>query len=298
MTQTNFHQVTPHIYRLAPDATTDRPALGIIVGSRQAMVVDAGASPAHANLLLRSIAQAGLSQPTFLAITHWHWDHVFGIATLNLLSFAHTETRRILSTMAQWDWSDDALDQRVAEGVEIAFCRDMIRAELPDRSHLIIRPPDIAFSETLEIDLGDLECQLVHVDGDHTVDSTVVYVPRDKAIFLGDCLGPDIYHGTPHYTTTHAFPLLDRLLQFDADLYLESHDPEPLSRETLAGDVHLFHIVGETAERMGGDRGVTIAAIQEQLGAPLDYETLELVDAFLAGLPQCRGEEQTDDTDT
>jgi len=126
----------------------------------------------------------------------------------------------------------------------------------------------------------------------------VVYVPRDKAIFLGYCLGPYIYHGTPHYTTTHAFPLLDRLLQFDADLYLESHDPEPLSRETLAGDVHLFHIVGETAERMGGDRGVTIAAIQEQLGAPLDYETLELVDAFLAGLPQCRGEEETDDTDT
>jgi glyoxylase-like metal-dependent hydrolase (beta-lactamase superfamily II) len=284
MSQVAFRQVTPHVYRLAPDATTDRPALGVIVGRQRTLVVDAGASPAHVQLLLQNIAQAGLPAPTFLAITHWHWDHVFGISTLNLLSFAHTETRRMLTQMAQLDWSDEALDRRVAEGTEIAFCRDMIKAELPDRSHLVLRPPEITFSEEMELDLGDVACQLVHAGGDHTVDSTVVYVPEDRILFLGDCLGPDLYHGPPHYTMEQALPLLDRLLRFDADYYLESHDLEPLSRDRLVQDANLFRTIGRTVESMGGDRVATIAALEEQLGGPLDDDAMELVDAFMAGL--------------
>ena len=113
----------------------------MVVGRRRTLVVDAGASPAHAEALLQEIARAGLDAPTLLAITHWHWDHVFGMATLNLLSLAHTETRRMLTTMAQWDWSDEALDRRVEEGVEIAFCRDMMKKELPDRSALVLEAP-------------------------------------------------------------------------------------------------------------------------------------------------------------
>ncbi len=279
-----FDQVTPHIYRLAPDATTDRPALGVVVGRRRTLVVDAGASPAHAQALLQEMARAGLAAPALLAITHWHWDHVFGMATLNLLSLAHSETRRMLTTMAQWDWSDQALDRRVEEGIEIAFCRDMIKRELPDRSALILSPPDIAFSEQVEIDLGGVTCLLVHVGGDHGADCSVVYVPEDKSIFLGDCLGPDLYHGAPHYTTAQVLPLLERLLCFDAAIYLESHDPEPVLRAALAQDAGLFRVVGQTVERARGDRHAAMAALHEQGKVPVDDYTIELVDAFVAGL--------------
>jgi len=278
-----FDHVTPHICRLAPDATTDRPALGVVVGRQRTLVVDAGASPVHAETLLQEIARAGLAAPSLLAITHWHWDHVFGMATLDLLSLAHTETRRMLAAMAGWDWSDEALDRRVEEGVEIAFCRDMIKKELPDRSGLVLKAPEISFSEQVEIDLGDVTCRLVHVGGDHGADCSVIYVPEDRAILLGDCLGPDLYHGAPHYTAARALPLFDRLLRFDADIYLESHDPEPVSRATLAQDASLFGVVSQVVDRTGGDRAAAIAALQGQ-GVSLDDYAMELADAFIAGL--------------
>ena len=42
------------------------------------LIVDAGNSPRHARLLLDEVARLPIPSPTYLALTHWHWDHVFG----------------------------------------------------------------------------------------------------------------------------------------------------------------------------------------------------------------------------
>jgi glyoxylase-like metal-dependent hydrolase (beta-lactamase superfamily II) len=115
------------------------------------------------------------------------------------------ETRRILLEQAGWDWNNAALDARVAQGIEIAFCRDMLKAELPDRSGLVLRPSDIAFTNTLEIDLGCVTCRLIHVGGDHAADSTIVFVPEERVVFLSDCRYEDLYVTPRRYTTAKAF---------------------------------------------------------------------------------------------
>lgn len=140
MTEHTFERIGPHVHWLSPASTTDRPVLGVIHGTLGTLVVEAGNSAAHAELLLREIAQAGIAPPDFVTLTHWHWDHVFGTATLDLPTFSHIETQRVVREMADYDWSDGALDRRVETGVEVAFCRDMIKAELPDRSDLMLRP--------------------------------------------------------------------------------------------------------------------------------------------------------------
>jgi hypothetical protein len=53
--------------------------------------------------------------------------------------------------MADLDWSDTALDQRVAVGKEIEFCRDMIKAEWPNRSNLKLRDSDLTFTDRLDL---------------------------------------------------------------------------------------------------------------------------------------------------
>src|SRR5512135_743791 len=121
--------ITPHVYWLPANPATDRPMLGVIVGERATLIVDAGNSPAHANLLLGEITRLALPAPAYLALTHWHWDHVFGAATLDLPTFASRETRRIVSGMTRLDWGDAALERRVREGVEIEFCRTNMMAE-------------------------------------------------------------------------------------------------------------------------------------------------------------------------
>jgi glyoxylase-like metal-dependent hydrolase (beta-lactamase superfamily II) len=280
-----FNRIAAHVYWLSPDGTTDRPTLGVIAGTRGTLVVDAGNSADHAETLLREIAGAGIAPPTFVALTHWHWDHVFGTATLDLPTFAHHETQRIVREIATLDWSDAALDERVAAGTEIAFCRDMIKAELPDRSGLTIRPPEIGFTHRVELDLGGVTCQLVHVGGDHAPDSVIVAVPQEQIVLLGDCIYPAIYCAERHYTTARLFPLLDQLLSFNAECYLAGHHLEPLSRAAMIEEATLLRSIGGLVERYGHDRDAILAALPGAVGTPVNEDHLELVGEFLAGLP-------------
>jgi glyoxylase-like metal-dependent hydrolase (beta-lactamase superfamily II) len=272
-----FDRIAAHSYWLSPDATTDRPILGVIAGLRATLLIDAGNSEAHARVLLRELARIDAPPPAFVALTHWHWDHVFGTAALELPTFAHVETRRIVTEMA-------ALDERVADGREIAFCRDMIKAELPDRSGLRIRPPEIGFSESIELDLGGVTCRIVHVGGDHAADSTLVYLPEDRIVFLGDCIYPAIYAPARHYTGAKLFPLLDRLLAFDADCYLAGHHPQPLTRAEMQAEAALLRTIGRLVDQCGDDRAAILDALPSALGEPPTEDHLELVEEFLAGL--------------
>ena len=136
MSKSELGQISERVYWFSPDETTDRPTLGAVVGNDATLVVDAGNSTTHAQLFLDALAEKGVLHPKYLVLTHWHWDHVFGTDAFDSLIIASQETAQIVAEMVTQDWSDVALDQRVADGVEIEFCRDMIKKELPDRSRL------------------------------------------------------------------------------------------------------------------------------------------------------------------
>jgi glyoxylase-like metal-dependent hydrolase (beta-lactamase superfamily II) len=201
-----------------------------------------------------------------------------------LPTFAHHETVRIVKRMSRFNWSDAALDQRVRDGLEIEFCRDMLKAELPDRSDLAIHMPEIAINEQVSVHLGEITCQLIHVGGDHAHDSTVAFVPEDKVMFLGDCIYDDLHHGPRRLTTEKLLPLYERLLAYDADYYLPSHHSQPMTRQTLAEEYTLMTRIGQTVKRLGDDREAILAALPQVLECPLETDHVEITEAFLAGI--------------
>ena len=94
-------------------------------------------------------------------------------------------------------------------GVEILLPRYDLRGAA--RPHRPDDPPaEITFTAPIAVNLGGLTCQIAPVGGDHAAGSSIVYVPEDGVVFLGDCLGSDIYHGSPNCTTGKLFPLLDQ----------------------------------------------------------------------------------------
>ncbi|HSO26989.1 MAG TPA: MBL fold metallo-hydrolase [Anaerolineales bacterium] len=281
--RSELQQLTAHVYWLPPDATTDRPILGVVAGERRTLIVDAGNSPAHARLLRAGMALAGLGKGDYLALTHWHWDHIFGADTLGLTTFAHEATRQKIDEMLTWEWNDAALDRRVQEGVEIPFCRDMIQAEMPDRRLLKLRPVDIAYTEQVEIDLGGIHAQLLHVGGDHGADASAVYVPEDRVVFLGDCLGQAIYTSRPHYTIQRLFPLLDRLLALEVDYYLEGHNPQPAPRWEIEEYFAWMKTVGRIVQQYADDHEAAQAALSALSPTSQNDDPLELAELFWAG---------------
>lgn len=99
---------------MTPVSETDRPILGMVVGKEKTLMIDAGNSEEHAQLFLEMLKEQNVSHPDFVALTHWHWDHIFGLSVLqDALSIAHSETKKEMSTLVSYEWTDEALDARV-----------------------------------------------------------------------------------------------------------------------------------------------------------------------------------------
>jgi glyoxylase-like metal-dependent hydrolase (beta-lactamase superfamily II) len=283
MTSRRIKQITEHVYWLPADSATDRPVLGAIVGQNGTLVVDAGNSPAHANLMKSELKRIDAPAPKYLALTHSHWDHWFGISAFDIPALASFEMRRNLVELSQLDWSDKALDERVEAGLEIAFCRDMIRKELPDRNGLVLRAPEVVFSDWMEVDLGGATCRLVHVGGDHASDSSIACVLQEGVIFLSDCLNADIYHTPPRYTPKGVIALIERLRLCPGEHYFWGHGQEPMQREELEDFLSLLETTAALVEDGLVERQVLLQAVEAQMGRALTDYDIEDVEAFIAG---------------
>ncbi len=281
MNKRQLQQFSSRVHWLPPDEETDRPILGVLSGQKDSLVIEGGNSIAHAQLLLDQIGH--LPPVHYICLTHWHWDHVFGTAAFTVPIFAHTETKSMVEQMATWDWSDAALDQRVADGIEIEFARDMIKRELPDRRHLNIRPPDVTFDNQVDIDLGGLICQLIHVGGDHASDSSIVYVPEEKVVFLSDCLYPAIY-AEPRYYTEKIIALYDRVLRLDATHYFWGHDPDIMTREQMQLEAEQMRVISEMVRQTADTPQAHLTRLQQNHPDLMEDGILELIVIFQAGL--------------
>jgi glyoxylase-like metal-dependent hydrolase (beta-lactamase superfamily II) len=221
-------KLTENVYYTLP-GDNDRPVQGIIIENNKTLIVDAGNSPNHAKNLLRHLNRFGIEKPTWLALTHWHWDHIFGSSTINTSTFAHIRTTQKILEMSLQKWDNKSLDERVNQQEEIPFCRDNIKLELPIRDKLRFSIPDISFEKQIKLNLDSkLACQVIHVGGNHSDDASVIYIPTEKVMFIGDCLFMNIYADIPYYTSAKLLSVLDSILKFDTEFFIESHSEEPI----------------------------------------------------------------------
>ncbi len=281
-------QLTKNIHYL-PFGDNDRPTLAAISGSRYTLIVDSGNSPNHATLFLSLLSEYSLSPIRYVVLTHWHWDHSFGLSTMNYISIAHRLTAKKLLELSQLEWNDSTLIERVDDGSEISFVSDMIKQEYPNPQRAIsITSPHLAFTNELEIELGELPCYIQHIGGDHSLDSCIVYIPEDNVIFLGDCLYPNSYR-YDDYTSKNLFPLINTLLSYDAEYYVDSH-AQIMSNNSFKLQCQLLRDVSFLVEKYGDQNPEIILELVNKAnsqGITIDKDWLDeinyLISAFQAG---------------
>lgn len=276
-----LEKLTDRIYYMPNDHSTDRPLLGLVCGEKASLVVDAGNSPAHARLFLEEARKVATSPIRYLALTHWHWDHVFGIGAMSLTSLCSVETKAALDRMSTYNWDDESLEERVKSGEEISFCRDNIRLEMPDREGFQTERADVSFLDRLEVDLGGIHCVLVHVGGGHSEDSVIIHVPEEHVLFTGDALYEDLYNGERSYDMEQLVPLVTRVRQFPSVFYLGSHE-NPQTHEE-------FWTIVDNVVRIGEAVGFEVDEAQmtekfiSTFGKEPDEEEAYYIQTFLQG---------------
>jgi glyoxylase-like metal-dependent hydrolase (beta-lactamase superfamily II) len=259
-------KIAEHVYWMRP-GPPDRPSICAVVGDRRTLMLDAGSSVAHTRAFVGDLLMESSARPSAVVYTHSDWDHVLGGVELGGLVIAHALTAERLIELADRDWSDEGLERRVAAGLSSAQHVANVKAELPSPRTVEVAPADIIFHDTMEIDLGGVSVHVRHVGGDHSAESSLMYVEPDRVLFLGDCIYP-----APDgaLTVESAFRLRDVILGYDAEQHVEGHHESVSSRSEM--------------ERLLEKMGLAEAALREgsALTAP-DDDTEYFLQAFKAG---------------
>lgn len=239
-------------------------------------MLDAGSSAAHTRSFLDGLREQGIAPPSLVVLTHSHWDHVFGAAELGAPVVAHVRTAEYLRQLAELDWSDEALDQRLAAGEVSSQHVEHVREELPAPREVRVAPADVVFADSLSFELGGVTVRALHVENDHTDDGVVLFVEPDRVLFLGDA----IYDSPAGALTTRlALPLVDTLLGFGAEQVVQGHDDTVTAISAFEQLTRKIRRVGALLGTVGADE----AAILSALGEPADEDTRDVVRAFVSG---------------
>ena len=279
----SIHKIGKSFWYITPVSLTDRPILGMVVGSKKTLMIDAGNSEEHMHYFLNELQKRGVPNPDLVVLTHWHWDHIFGLSALpDTVSIASKETEREMEKLIPFSWSDEAIDARVNEGVEIEFCAKAIKEEYTNHRNIKITLPDITIEKRAEINLGDVTCIVQQVGGDHAADSVIVYIKEEKILFLGDCIYPRMYAEKVHYTISRTLRLLDVLETFDAETYIPSHQ-QPISKEAFDKEVAMLRTIAKYTEVCKGDLPTIVKEYENYVKRELTEDELETISHFADG---------------
>ena len=180
-------RLTEHIWYMPYETERDRPNLGYIRGERWSLAVDAGHSEAHTKEFYALLEKENLPLPSITVLTHWHWDHTFGMHAVNGLTLANEKTNRHLA-----EWKNKIEKNGPAEFFAL---HESSRKEYSGNKEVIVKLADIVYSGQLTFDLGDCTVKVIQSEAPHTDDSTLVYIENDKTLFTGDSTGDDFFTG-------------------------------------------------------------------------------------------------------
>jgi len=282
MKMQQFKQLTDRIWYQTPVSETDRPIVAVITGDDRSIVIDAGNSSQHATLFLDEMEKHGLGRPALVALTHWHWDHIFGIKQMAVPTIATNRTVEEMQKMLDYEWTDEALEERIRQGIEIPFCADAIKLEFGKDREIEVILPTIRFTGELGIDLGGVTCLLRQVENDHSPGSALVYIPEERVLFLGDAMYADIFSDKWNYTVNQTTRLLDTIAEYEADYYVWSHG-EAMAKDAFEQEVHVLRQIIEVTKQAEGHVSEMRRLYRDLVGRDLTTDEEETLVFFANG---------------
>jgi glyoxylase-like metal-dependent hydrolase (beta-lactamase superfamily II) len=168
-------KVSEHVYVIPDGRVNLVPNIGMIVGNRATLVVDAGMGPRNGQAVLRELAKVSKNTDLYFTTTHFHPEHMTGVQ-------AFPANTIIIRPEAQ----QEEVDRKQPEFIQNFSKRTAdLKALLQDVKP---RAPDILFDHEAKLDLGGLTVRLVWLGPAHTRGDCFVFVEEDGVLFTGDAV--------------------------------------------------------------------------------------------------------------
>jgi glyoxylase-like metal-dependent hydrolase (beta-lactamase superfamily II) len=228
-----LQQLTSKVWILPahPDDDKVQPAVGVVIGDTETVLIDAGNTPRLARELFAELEQLKAPPVKYIVYTHYHWDHVFGACVFGAPIIAHVLCKKKLLEFAALSWSEQVLQASVERGLIRAESAKIIRDGVDDWDKFSVVLPTQTFEEKETLAGQGYKLELTHVDSKHSDDSILASVVGENVMFVADAFYPAPLRVNPNDRTLDKM-VIKRMLASVSEIFVHGHG-EPLTRENV-----------------------------------------------------------------
>lgn len=219
-----LNKLSDTIYYLPNQNNNERPTLGLVCGDQCSLIIDAGNSTQHAKDFLLEIDKLNVPPIKYLVITHAHWDHFLGMNEFEATVIVNSRTNELLKEWQSYRFDDNSLQKYVKANKISARDMEIIQANIPKRDSFKLNSPDLIFENTLTIDLGNKVCLIEKIRSTHTDDSTIIYIPDEEVVFLGDSAYCTTTNDLFHFKQSLLLSMIQDIKKYKAEWFLLGHE--------------------------------------------------------------------------
>jgi len=169
----SFERLSENAYAYIADGD---PNSGVIIGDDSVMVVDATATPAMAQDLIRAIRGVTDKPIRHVALTHYHAVRVLGAS-----AFAREGAVDVIASRGTLDLITERgqadMDSEIGRFPRLFRSVETIPG---------LTWPTVVFERELTMFLGKLEVRLIHLGPGHSKGDSIVWIPSQGICFAGD----------------------------------------------------------------------------------------------------------------
>jgi glyoxylase-like metal-dependent hydrolase (beta-lactamase superfamily II) len=225
-----LEQLTSKVWLLPahPDDDKVQPAVGVVMGDTETVLIDAGNTPHLARELLIELEQLKAPPVKHIVYTHYHWDHVFGACVFAAPVIAHFLCKKKLLEFAKLSWSEQVLQESVERGLIRAESAKIIREGVDDWDSFSVVLPTKTFDKKEALMGQGYRLELTHVNSKHANDSLLAEVVSENVMFVADAFYPAPLRVDPNDRTLDKM-VLKTMLASVAEIFVHGHG-DPLTR--------------------------------------------------------------------
>jgi glyoxylase-like metal-dependent hydrolase (beta-lactamase superfamily II) len=228
-----LQELSSNVYILSahPDDDKVQPVIGAVIGNQETILIDAGNSPRHAQLMLDELKRMAAPPVTQIIYTHWHWDHVFGACVFDAPALSHRLCKEKLLEEVHISWSEAYLQEEVKRDPNRVTRANILREGVDDWGNFRIVMPSKIFETSEVLDGEGYRLELLHINSKHSPDSIIVTVVGENVMFVADAFYPAPLRYEPNDQTLD-LKVLRAMLKSSCTQFVHGHG-EVLSRENV-----------------------------------------------------------------
>ncbi len=184
------------------------------------VVIDALTMPELSKKFVDQLFKVKNVPVKYLIITHYHHDHWFGAKTFKILK------SKIIAHKKLMEYYESGRGELVLNALRKRFKGLYVNSELI--------APDMTIDKKFSLNVGEKIFELIPFDSSHSSADLVVYMPKEKLIFVGDLIMQSRVTGMQdnHARSKGLVKVLQELNKYDIQMVLGGHDA-PMQKSSI-----------------------------------------------------------------